>query len=45
MAQGGRPIRLFQTPGPARLADHRVLSALADVLARRLQVGRDGLSV
>lgn len=41
----GRIARLFQTPGPARLADHRTLSALADVLARRLQLGRDGLTV
>lgn len=44
-AQRGRALRLFQTPGPARLADHRVLSALADVLARRLQLARDGLTV
>ncbi|HSW07757.1 hypothetical protein [Aquabacterium sp.] len=44
-AQRGRVARLFQTPGPVRLGDHRVLSALTDVLARRLQVGREGLTV
>lgn len=44
-AEGRRVMRLFQTPGPVRLADHRVLSALADVLARRLNVARDGLTV
>lgn len=44
-AEGRRMMRLFQTPGPVRLADHRTLSALADVLARRLNVGRDGLTV
>lgn len=41
----GRVARLFQTPGPARMADHRTLSALADVLSRRLGVGRGGLTI
>lgn len=40
----GRVVRLFETPGSVRLADHRALSGLADVLARRLQVRRDGLT-
>ena len=40
----GRVARLFQTPGPARMTDHRALSALADVLARRLHVRRDGMT-
>ena len=43
--QRGKNVRLFQTPGAAPLAGRRMLSAPAGVLARRLQVGRDGLSV
>ena len=44
-AERGRVARLFQTPGPARIADHQALSALCDVLSRRLRIGRDGLTL
>ncbi len=40
----GRVARLFQIAGPARRADRRWLSTLADVLARRLQIGRAGMT-
>lgn len=42
---GGRPLRVFQTRAGANREEHRLVSLLADVLARRLQVKREGLSL
>ncbi|MDM4766834.1 hypothetical protein [Pelomonas sp. SE-A7] len=42
---GGRPLRLFQTRGGADREEHRLTSELADVLAARLGLGREGLSL
>ncbi|MDN3919721.1 hypothetical protein [Roseateles violae] len=42
---GGRPLRLFQTRGGAGREEHGLTSQLADRLAERLGVRREGLSL
>ncbi len=42
---GGKPLRVFQSRGNANQQEHRLVSQLADELARRLAVPRDGLSL
>lgn len=41
---GGKPLRVFQTRGGAGRDEHHLTSALADRLAARLAVRRDGLT-
>lgn len=42
---GGAPRRFFQTRSGASRAEHQLTSQLADALAARLQIGRQGLSL
>lgn len=42
---GGRPLRVFQTRAGANREEHGLVSQIADVLAQRLQVKREGLSL
>lgn len=41
---GGRPLRVLQTRAGADRREHELVSRLADVIARRLAVPREGLS-
>lgn len=43
-ADGGKPLRVFQTRGGAGRDEHHLASALADRLAARMQMRRDGLT-
>ncbi|MEO3690126.1 hypothetical protein [Roseateles paludis] len=42
---GGAPRRFFQTRSGANRTEHQLTSQLADALAARLQMGRQGLSL
>lgn len=42
---GGRPLRVLQTRAGADRREHALVSRLADVIAARLQVPREGLSL
>ncbi|OWQ83035.1 hypothetical protein CDN99_27430 [Roseateles aquatilis] len=42
---GGRPLRVLQTRAGADRREHELVSRLADVIARRLSMSREGLSL
>lgn len=42
---GGRPLRVLQTRAGADRREHELVSQLADVIARRLSMPREGLSL
>ncbi|MFG6412490.1 hypothetical protein ACG02S_01110 [Roseateles sp. DC23W] len=44
-ADGGKPLRVFQTRTGANRAEHQLTSQLADTLSARLHMGRQGLSL
>lgn len=42
---GGKPLRVFQTRPNANRSEHQLTSQLADAIARRLNMGREGLTL